>query len=111
MNAYEAMPNGGKLNVRVKGRNSAVSVAVTDTGVGISDDAISDIFTPFYTSKTSGAGMGLSKVYLLVEEHRGSISVTSEPRKGSTFEVLLPQERFLGSAPGIERTTRGGSVR
>ncbi|MEW6112361.1 MAG: response regulator [Thermodesulfobacteriota bacterium] len=111
MNAYEAMPNGGKLNVRVKGRNSAVSVAVTDTGVGISDDAIYDIFTPFYTSKTSGAGMGLSKVYLLVEEHRGSISVTSEPRKGSTFEVLLPQERFLGNAPGIERTSKGGSVR
>jgi len=55
--------------------------------------------------------MGLSKVYLLVEEHRGTISVTSEPRKGSTFEVLLPQERFLGSAPGIERTSRGGSVR
>ena len=56
---------------------------------------ISEIFNPFVSSKTSGAGMGLSKAYLLVEEHRGTLSVTSQPNKGSVFEVVLPVDRFV----------------
>ena len=90
LNAYEAMPEGGALNVNMKSVGPAVSVSIKDTGVGIDGEHLAEIFNPFFTSKTSGAGMGLSKVHLLVEEHRGTLNVTSEPGKGTTVEVLLP---------------------
>jgi PAS domain S-box-containing protein len=96
-NAYEAMPNGGRLKVIVRDLKSGVSVAFTDTGVGIHSEDISEIFNPFFTSKTVGAGMGLSKVHLLIEEHRGAVRVSSEHGKGSTFEVFLPVERLTAS--------------
>ncbi len=95
LNAYEAMPRGGRLNVILKRADSAVSIAFSDTGVGIDSSSVEDIFNPFFTAKTKGAGMGLSKVHLLVEEHRGAIHVHSTPKKGTTFEVLLPIERFI----------------
>ena len=95
LNAYEAMPKGGRLKVDVKSLTSAVSVSISDTGMGIRSEDISEIFNPFVSSKTSGAGMGLSKAYLLMEEHRGSLSVTSQPNKGSVFEVVLPVDRFV----------------
>jgi PAS domain S-box-containing protein len=94
LNAYEAMPRGGRLKVTLKKLASAVSVSIEDTGVGIRNEDLSEIFSPFVTSKTAGAGMGLCKAYLLVEEHRGAVNVTSEPNKGTTFEVLLPVERL-----------------
>jgi PAS domain S-box-containing protein len=95
LNAYEAMPRGGRITVTIKNLKSAVSVRLTDTGVGIYSEDLKDIFNPFFTSKTTGAGMGLSKVYLLVEEHRGTIDVSSEPGKGTTVDLLLPSERLM----------------
>ncbi len=66
---------------------------MADTGVGITGQDLSEVFTPFFTSKTTGAGMGLSKVYLLVEEHNGVVDISSEPEKGTTVEVVLPIDR------------------
>jgi PAS domain S-box-containing protein len=105
LNAYEAMPLGGRLNVAIKNLGDRVAVVVQDTGVGIREEFIADIFTPFVSSKTTGAGMGLSKVYLLVDEHGGAVDVRSEPEKGTTFEITLPVERplsgtFSGRSPG-----------
>jgi len=105
LNAYEAMPNGGRLKVSLKNRNSAISVSFTDTGVGINSEDLGEIFNPFYTGKTVGAGMGLSKAFLLIEEHRGTINVNSQPGKGSTFEVLLPMERLLSGLYPWEAVT------
>ena len=93
LNAYEAMPQGGNLNISLKNSGAAVSVSVADTGVGITGQDLSEVFTPFFTSKTTGAGMGLSKVYLLVEEHNGVVDISSEPEKGTTVEVVLPIDR------------------
>ncbi len=93
LNSYEAMPKGGDLNIDVENSGAAISVSVIDTGKGIEDQDLSEIFNPFFTSKTTGAGMGLSKVYLLVEEHHGSINVKSQPAKGTEVEVLLPIDR------------------
>jgi signal transduction histidine kinase len=107
LNAYEAMPSGGKLKIAVRNRASAVSVAIADTGTGMKKNDVSDIFNPFVTTKTSGAGMGLSKVYLLVEEHRGSVRVTSELGKGSTFEVFLPLERLMTGLRSWESAAGG----
>ncbi len=111
LNAYEAMPSGGKLTVRVEDRNSGIGVIVSDTGVGMPKKDLTEIFTPFFTSKTSGAGMGLSKVYLLVDEHRGNVQVTSEPKKGSTFEVFLPRERLLSGLGSLGAASTVGPVK
>lgn len=100
MNAYEAMPHGGRLKVKLRNLRSAVCVSFTDTGVGIHKEDLSEIFNPFFTSKTVGAGMGLCKAHLLVEGHRGAIKVNSQPGKGSIFEVFLPTQRLItGSYP------------
>ncbi len=93
VNAYEAMPKGGKLTLKISPSGHGVMISFSDTGSGIRHEEISDIFSPFVTSKTSGAGMGLSKVYLLVEEHGGSINVKSSPGEGTTFQVFLPVDR------------------
>lgn len=111
LNAYEAMPKGGRLRVRVRNVQSAVSVAFTDTGVGIPWEDVTDVFNPFFTSKTTGAGMGLSKVYMLVEEHRGAVDVSSEPGKGTTFEVFLPVDRLMTGLFSWESASRGGPFR
>lgn len=95
LNSYEAMPEGGEIDVKVRRSGPGVSISVKDTGIGILSEEISEIFNPFFTAKTSGAGMGLSKVHLLVEEHRGLVRVSSERKKGATFEVLLPQDRLM----------------
>lgn len=111
LNAYEAMPRGGRLKVTLKKLPSAVSVSIADTGVGIRSEELSEVFNPFVSSKTTGAGMGLCKVYLLVEEHRGMVNLTSVPNKGTTFEVLLPVERFSTGLLPWEAASRGGTSR
>ncbi len=64
--------------------------SVTDTGRGIPEQNLSQIFRPFYTTKGNGTGLGLSLARRIVEEHHGRIEVTSTVGKGSKFEVLLP---------------------
>jgi PAS domain S-box-containing protein len=93
LNAYEAMPDGGNLSISLKNSGGVVSVALVDTGVGIKEQDLSEVFNPFFTSKTSGAGMGLSKAHLLVQEHNGVVDISSEPEKGTTVEVVLPVDR------------------
>ena len=110
LNAYEAMPHGGKLKVVARNLTSAVSVSFTDTGVGIDSRDLTEIFTPFFTTKTVGAGMGLSKVYLLVEEHGGTINVTSDLGKGARFEVFLPVDRLMTGLHPWEAASRGGPL-
>ena len=108
VNAYDAMPNGGRLKVSIKRLPSAVIVAFSDTGVGIHAEDLSEIFNPFFTSKTTGAGMGLSKVYLVVDEHQGTVNVTSEPQRGTTVEVFLPLERLVTGLHPWAKASRGG---
>jgi PAS domain S-box-containing protein len=110
LNAYEAMPKGGKLTITVRDLTSAVAVSIRDTGVGIPSEDVSDIFNPFVTAKMSGAGMGLSKVSLLVEEHRGRVKLKSEPGKGTTFEVLFPVDRLSNGAIFGEALYRSGPI-
>jgi len=91
VNAIQAMPNGGRLTITTKdNQDGTVSLFVSDTGVGMSDDVKKHIFVPFYTTKPEGTGLGLSVVYGIVTAHGGSIKVESEPGKGSCFEVILP---------------------
>lgn len=92
-NAVESMPSGGGLTVRCCMQGGWIQVRVEDTGVGISPDDLDEVFDPFFTSKTSGAGLGLAKAYLIVEEHAGTIDFKSGIGKGTTCTVNLPVDR------------------
>ncbi len=95
LNAYEAMGReGGTLHVEAvpvtEGRRG-VRITFQDSGPGIPAELREQIFNPFFTTKESGVGLGLSIVSKIVDDHRGSIHVTSEPGKGACFQVFLPE--------------------
>jgi signal transduction histidine kinase len=92
-NAVQAMEGEGELRVRGYSRDGKVIIEVQDTGPGIPEEVREKMFTPFYTTKPMGTGLGLSLVKSLVEDHKGDISVESEPGRGSTFRLSLPQVR------------------
>jgi signal transduction histidine kinase len=91
INAVQAMPNEGSLIVQVKRteRNLAV-FTVEDTGVGIPEDVKGKLFTPLFTTKSKGQGLGLAVVKRLVEGLNGNIRVESEEGKGTKFIIELP---------------------
>lgn len=91
-NAAEAMPGGGVLTIRVERRSPAVVFTVADTGCGIPDDFLPRLFDPFAThGKSNGTGLGMAIVKSVVDAHRGTISVTSEPGVGTRFEIAIPE--------------------
>jgi signal transduction histidine kinase len=95
MNARDAMPNGGMLEVRTMANNGYVEVEVTDTGMGIPRENLHRIFDPFFTTKSSGrgTGLGLSVSYGIIKEHAGKIDVRSTPGKGTSFRLEFPVAR------------------
>ena len=91
-NARDAMPDGGILKIEAKRSGSKVFTTVSDTGHGMDKETQERIFDPFFTLKDvgKGTGLGLSTSLGIVEQHKGSLSVTSKPGKGSTFKIQLP---------------------
>jgi len=92
-NGIEAMADGGELKILMEREDNVLSVKISDTGCGIPQSDLKDIYDPFYTSKMSGAGIGLAKVYMIIEEHHGHIDVESEEGKGTSIIMKLPIER------------------
>jgi len=99
LNAKDAMPGGGKLNVATS-NGEVVSVRVSDTGSGIAPENIHRIYDPFFTTKTApkegqnrGTGLGLSVTYGIIQEHAGKIRVESNPGAGTTFALDFPLSR------------------
>jgi len=95
LNARDAMPNGGMLEVRTAAHNGSVEIEVVDTGGGIPREDIHRIFDPFFTTKASGrgTGLGLSVSYGIIKEHSGKIDVRSTPGRGTSFHVEFPAVR------------------
>ena len=94
VNARDAMPNGGTLSLHTeRAVNGDVSISVEDTGTGIDAALLPHIFDPFVTTKPLGigTGLGLATVYGIVEQTGGTISVSSDPGKGSRFSIVLPR--------------------
>jgi signal transduction histidine kinase len=93
VNGIHAMSEGGTLRVEVTSEDKLASVSVSDEGAGISEEALPKIFEPFFTTKPAGqgTGLGLPVAKGIAEDHRGTISVTSEVGKGSTFKLTLPR--------------------
>ena len=98
-NAIEAMPEGGEIKISMSIENNHALITFEDTGIGIPEDKIKEIFRPFFTTKSKGLGLGLAICKKLIEAHGGSIFVRSKVGEGSRFEIRLPfrkrQEKSL----------------
>jgi len=92
LNAQQAMPNGGELDIEFKPKNEGIEVIIRDTGSGIDPENIEKIFEPYFSTKDTGTGLGLPLVKRIVEGHGGRISVESTPNRGTTFHVWLPAQ-------------------
>jgi CheY-like chemotaxis protein/two-component sensor histidine kinase len=105
INAVQAMPQGGSLQIIVRNdpqpdatrpglaAGDYIKIAISDTGQGIRPEDLPRIFDPYFTTKSSGTGLGLAAVYSIVKKHRGHIEVDSEPGRGTTFCLWLPALR------------------
>jgi PAS domain S-box-containing protein len=116
-NARDAMPEGGEFFIRTtmidapadarsdRDTRRSVRIEVRDTGCGMGHDVLEHIFEPFFTTKGvgKGTGLGLSSVYGIIQQNRGTIRVSSNPGRGTTFEIVLP------AAPGSEEAKPSGS--
>ncbi|MEI7818285.1 MAG: ATP-binding protein [Desulfuromonadales bacterium] len=108
LNAYQAMPSGGLITISssltVRSGTEYVRIDISDTGSGIPPQILEKIFTPFYTTKAQGTGLGLPICNKLVKLHKGDIRVTSDDTTGTIFTVELPA-CHLGSIKASEVTT------
>ena len=89
LNAMDAMPAGGAVSIRTSPTSRGVAVEVIDTGIGLTQEEIERLFTPYYTTKHHGTGLGLAIVQSVVADHKGTVSAESEPGKGTTFRMEL----------------------
>jgi signal transduction histidine kinase len=90
INAQQAMSNGGELMIRTNKQKEDAVIQISDTGSGISPDRLPNIFDAYYSSRPQGSGLGLPTAKKIVEAHNGTISVDSEPGKGTLFTIKLP---------------------
>ena len=95
LNALDAMPLGGELGIRLERREGFALLSFSDTGRGISPEIQDRIFDPFFTTKQSGSGLGLAKVYAIMEAHHGRVECVSQGGRGATFSLLLPLQKTL----------------
>lgn len=119
VNARDSLPKGGNITMRIENAvldeqavaalgdfpaGNYIMLSVSDTGVGMEKDVLSNIFEPFYTTKGAdeGTGLGLATVFGIVNQSGGRIDVESEPGKGSTFRIYLPQTE--ASEPAAEES-------
>jgi PAS domain S-box-containing protein len=98
-NSLEAMPDGGNISVETRADTDRVLISISDTGVGIEEDHMNRIFTPFFSTKEMGTGLGLPLAQQIVAEHGGEITCTSGLGSGSTFVVSLPMANVRRGGP------------
>ncbi|RQR53891.1 histidine kinase [Burkholderia sp. Bp9140] len=98
VNAAHAIPERGVITIRTSSDGEQVSIAISDTGTGMTPDIVRRIFDPFFTTKPvgQGTGLGLSVSHGIIERHRGAIDVTSAPGRGTTFRIRVPIRRAGG---------------
>ncbi len=98
VNAIQSMNSGGVLTIKTFEENGRAYLMVKDTGHGMNNKTVSQIFIPFYTTKdiSEGTGLGLAVVHGIVKSHQGSISVNSKIDEGTSFEVAFPSINSKG---------------
>jgi PAS domain S-box-containing protein len=94
VNAFQAMPDGGLCRIAAAGRHIEgkdwIEISVQDTGVGIKKEDLSRLYEPFYTTKAGGSGLGLAVAYRIIQDHEGTIQVSSTPGSGTSVVIRLP---------------------
>lgn len=90
LNAIQAMPGGGTLTISSQRRDDLVMIEIADTGRGIAEEKLKDIFEPFFSTKEEGMGLGLAITYKIIKDHHGEIEVESNVGKGTRFSLALP---------------------
>ncbi len=110
LNAIDAMPYGGTIKIITSREKDSISIKISDTGIGMSEEVAEKIFEPFFTTKGSkGTGLGLSICYGIIKRHKGNIFVKSKIGVGTTFTILLPlrtTEEFITIESENHQTTR-----
>lgn len=89
-NALEAMDQGGQLTVGLKNRGDDLELSIVDTGYGMTPEILASLFTPFFSTKEGGTGLGLTICKGLIEQHRGEISIDSKVGQGTVCLIHLP---------------------
>ena len=89
LNSVQAMENSGEIKIRITENDENVSIEIEDSGPGIPEDKIEQIFEPLFTTKSSGTGLGLVSSKNIVEQHNGTITVKNNP---TNFEIKLPKK-------------------
>ena len=125
INAWQAMPGGGEITLQTRAVHLAdwhddtwdlkpgpyVCLSVTDTGIGMDEETVGQLFKPFFTTKDpgQGSGLGLASAYRIMKNHQGAIQVKSKPGKGSTFTLFFPASsaRPLDIAPEEKHIVNG----
>jgi PAS domain S-box-containing protein len=122
INAKQAMPQGGKLLIKMENINATqlppeitpvnplyIHISLADQGIGMTKEILSRIFDPFFSTKQTGHGLGLATVYSIMQHHDGEVTVESEPGKGSTFHLYLPASRTDSNSDAIIDVVHTGS--
>jgi len=115
-NAITAMSAGGTLTITTEASGSELRIIIADTGAGIPEENFSKIFEPYFTTRDTGSGLGLTMVFKIIKEHQGEISVRSREGEGSVFFITLPiphqtGQRLLAFESGTAAEgARGGTV-
>jgi CheY-like chemotaxis protein len=128
LNARDAMPSGGTLTIAAAHVSNPserwehslgnpvapgrwIQLEVSDTGLGMDENTLGRIFEPFFTTKVKGHGLGLAAVLGVVTSHRGALTVSSQPGRGTTFYLLLPESTLTTSPPLRDSNRIGDHLR
>jgi signal transduction histidine kinase len=98
-NGYDSMSAGGVLTISAAPAGDSVEITVADTGTGMDEETRNSLFTPFFTKKARGIGLGLAVTKRIVEAHHGTITVESTPSVGTSFTITVPAAAALASVP------------
>ena len=95
LNAQQALPDGGQLMVRSRSTPQGVAIDFVDNGIGMDTATLNRAFDPFFSTKSGGSGLGLPTTRKIIEAHGGTLSVQSEPERGTQFTIELPAPRRI----------------
>ena len=102
-NSVDAMPQGGKIHIATYTKDESIYLELSDSGIGMDEEAKSRIFDPFFTTKGVGnSGLGMSILYGTIKKHNGSIDIKTTPGKGTMFTIALPKGKEKTEKSGVE---------
>jgi len=90
INAFQSLKQNGLITIKIKSVSGHIVINFIDNGEGVPEDILKKIWTPFFTTKDTGTGLGLGIVKNIIEAHHGTIAITNEPTKGANVEIRLP---------------------